>query len=151
MIGITREDIVDIYRIRMRLEGLASAMAAKNISEAEKTALTESVELSEFYAKKQNTEHVKELDTAFHKTVFKASGSRTLERILTDLHRNTKAYRKVSLASPGRLEQSIREHRKILDAILSGNAEEADRLTSLHIEHALSNMLLILANQNKET
>ncbi len=141
VVGITKEDIIDIYRIRMRLEGLASAMAAEKITESDKQALMENLELSEFYMQKHDTEHSKELDTLFHKTIYKASGSRLIEKILTDLHRNTKAYRKISLTMPGRLERSGEEHREILNAILSGNAEEADRLTSLHVEHALANML----------
>ena len=33
VIGITKEDLIDIYRIRMRLEGLASSMAAEKITE----------------------------------------------------------------------------------------------------------------------
>jgi DNA-binding GntR family transcriptional regulator len=151
VIGITAEDIVDIYRIRMRMEGLASAMAAEKITEEDKQTLIESVELSEFYEKKNDAEHIKELDTAFHKTIFKASGNRTLERILSDLHRNTKAYRRISLAAPGRLEHSTLEHRQILDAILNGDTEEADRLTSLHIEHALTNMLSILEETKSKT
>ncbi|MBQ9747404.1 MAG: GntR family transcriptional regulator [Clostridia bacterium] len=151
VIGITEEDIVDIYRIRMRLEGLASAMAAEKITEGDKRALIESVELAEFYGQKNDAEHIKELDTAFHKAIFRASGSRTLERILTDLHRNTKAYRRVSLTIPGRPEQSTAEHREILNAILRGDAAEADRLTSLHIEHALANMLVALRNATNET
>ena len=35
VIGIAKEDIVDIYRIRMRLEGLASAMAAEKMTDEE--------------------------------------------------------------------------------------------------------------------
>ena len=31
VIGVTRDDLIDIYNIRMRLEGLASATAAKRI------------------------------------------------------------------------------------------------------------------------
>ncbi len=149
VVGITKEDIIDIYRIRMRLEGLASAMAAEKITEKGKQALIENIELSEFYLQKHDTEHSKELDTLFHKTIYEASGSRTIERILSDLHRNTKGYRKVSLTMPGRLECSAAEHREILDAILSGNAAEADRLTSLHVEHALANMLTALDNINQ--
>ncbi len=144
VVGITKEDIIDIYRIRMRLEGLASAMAAEKITEEKKKALVENIELSEFYMQKNDTEHSKELDTLFHKTIYEASGSRTIEKILSDLHRNTKGYRKVSLTMPGRLEKSAKEHREILNAILSGNAAEADRLTSLHVEAALANMLAAL-------
>jgi DNA-binding GntR family transcriptional regulator len=145
VLGVTKEDILDIYRIRMRLEGLASAMAALNMSDADKKKLTETVELSEFYLSKNNTENLKELDTSFHRVIYEASGSRTLARILSDLHLNTKGYRRISLAIPGRLERTTKEHREFLNAILAGDAEKADRLTSEHIEHALANMLTALS------
>lgn len=141
VIGVTTEDLVDIYRIRMRLEGLASAIAAEKMSEEGKEKLRENVELSEFYIKKKDSEHFKELDTDFHRIIYRATESRTLERILSDLHRNSKAYRKLSLTVPGRAEKTAEEHRGILDAILSGDAKKAEELTSAHIEHALKNML----------
>ena len=144
VIGITKEDLVDIYKIRMRLEGLASSMAAKKITDEDKQKLSETLALSEFYIQRGDTEHIKELDTVFHRTIYEASGSRMIERILSDLHRNTKAYRRQSLCVPGRLPKMMEEHREILDAVFSGNAEEAERLTSEHIAHALENMLTVL-------
>ena len=147
VIGIAKEDIVDIYRIRMRLEGLASAMAAEKITDEAKQQLSENVALFEFYVQRQDTEHIEELDTAFHSMIYEASGSRTLERILTDLHSNTKAYRSQSLCVPGRLARTLEEHKEILNAILTGNAEKAEKLTSAHIECAMENMLVILAEE----
>ncbi len=141
VMGINTEDLVDIYHIRMRLEGLASASCAKRISEEELLKLSESVELSEFYIKKRDTEHLKELDTEFHSIIYKASGNRLLCKILSELHRKIKAYRKISLAVPGRLEKSAEEHREIFTAIKEHDAERADKLTFLHIERALDNML----------
>ena len=148
VIGITKEDIVDIYRIRMRLEGLACAMAAEKITEEEKQKLSENVALFEFYIQRQDTEHIEELDTVFHRMIYEASGSPTIARILSDLHLHTKGYRRTALAVPGRLEKTTEEHRNILNAILSGNAEEADRLTCEHIEHALANMMSVLTEIN---
>ena len=141
VIGVTTEDLIDIYRIRMRLEGLASAIAAEKMSDEGKKKLLENVELSEFYITKQDSEHFKELDTEFHRIIYRATESRTLERILSDLHRNSKAYRKLSLTVPGRAEKTAEEHKSILHAILSGDAKKAEELTSAHIEHALKNML----------
>ena len=66
VVGVTRDDLIDIYNIRMRLEGLASATAANRISPEDMAKLRESVELAEFYIYKNDTEHLKELDTAFH-------------------------------------------------------------------------------------
>ena len=141
VLGINSEDLIDIYHIRMRLEGLASASAAERISEEDLTKLSDAVELAEFYINKKDTEHLKELDTQFHSIIYRASGNRLLNKVLSELHRKTKAYRKLSLSVPGRLEKSAFEHREILMAIKERNPEKADRLTSLHVERALENML----------
>lgn len=141
VVGVTREDLIDIYRIRMRLEGLASALAAQRISPEELATLRESVELAEFYISKNDAERLKELDTQFHAIIYRASGNRMLNKTLSELHRNITSYRKMSLAVPGRLERSVGEHREILAAIEERDAERADRLTSAHVEAALENML----------
>lgn len=144
VIGVTEDYLSDAYKIRMRLEGLASSLAAKRITDEEKAELKETLELSEFYLKKGNTEKLKELDTAFHKIIYKASGSRTLCKILSELHRNIRSYRKLSLNVPGRLDFSIEEHRKIYNAIVSGEENNADKLTYLHISRAMDNTALAL-------
>lgn len=143
VIGIGDEELVDIYKIRIRLEGLASAEAAKRISREDLKKLCDSVELSEFYIGKRDAEHLKELDSEFHSIIYKASGNRLLCKTLTELHRNIQFYRKRSLAVGKRLEKSIAEHREILSAIERGDAEAADRLTSAHIEAALQNLLSV--------
>ena len=142
VVGITREDLIDIYRIRMRLEGLASLIASEKISPEGLKILKESVELSEFYISKKDTERLKELDSEFHETIYRETGNRLLCKTLSELHRKIKTYRKLSLNVPGRLEKSVMEHREIYEAIATGDGSLADRLTSLHIERALKNMLV---------
>lgn len=141
VVGITMEDIVGIYQIRMRLEGLASFIAASKISKEDLATLLDSVELSEFYIKRRNTEKLRELDSEFHETIYRAAGNVQLCKTLSELHRKIKAYRKLSLSVPGRLEKSIAEHREIYEAIAQGNGELADELTSRHVKCALDNML----------
>ena len=144
VVGITKEDLIDIYRIRVRLEGLASAIAAEKISDEGIRTLRESLELSEFYMNRidsGDTDRLKELDSTFHETIYKATDNRLLCKTLSELHRKVKIYRKRSLSVPGRLKCSILEHREILEAIEARNAAEADRLTSLHIERALENLI----------
>ena len=144
VVGITKDDLVDIYRIRVRLEGLASATAAEKITPEGLKSLLDFVELSEFYISKKDTEKLKELDSEFHETIYKETGNRLLCKTLSELHRKIKTYRKLSLTVPGRLERSVSEHREIYEAIAAGDAKLADKLTSLHIERALENMLCAL-------
>lgn len=144
VVGVTEDDLVAAYEIRKRLEGLASSMAASRISDGELSELTEVVELSEFYLNKGDTERLKECDTKFHWLIYKASGNRLLCKILSELHRNIRSYRKLSLSVPGRLNLSINEHKQILNAIAQRRAEDADRLTALHIERALENLKMAI-------
>ena len=143
VVGVSAEDLVDIYRIRMRLEGLACSEAAKKISEEELVQLREAVELSEFYIARKDAEHLKQLDTEFHSIIYRASQNRLLNTILSDLHRNIKGYRKLSLSVPERLERSTQEHREILSAIEKGDGEAADKLMAAHVKAALENLLAV--------
>lgn len=140
VIGVTEEDLIDTYKIRIRLEGLASRMATERLTDKAKSELTSIVELSEFYVGRGDVEKIKELDTGFHRIIYDASGNRMLTKVLSELHRNIRAYRQRALAVPGRLEETVKEHREILEAMLKGDAEAADVLTSRHIERAMDNI-----------
>lgn len=144
VLGISPEDLADIYRIRMRLEGLAAARAAERIKEEDAAHLTETVELAEFYVARGDIARLRDLDSDFHRSVYLASGSRMLADTLSDLHRKIAAYRARALTAPTRVGESIAEHRAILEAILAHDADRADRLASEHAAHALTNILELI-------
>ena len=151
VLGVNIKDLIDIYHIRMRLEGLSSSIAAKRISKDELNKLIETVELAEFYVSKKDTEHLKELDTVFHSIIYKASGNRLLSKTLSELHRKIKRYRKLSLSVETRVESMVEEHREILNAIINGDSELADKLTAVHIEKALNNIIVATEMENIST
>ncbi len=149
VVGIGGEELVDIYKIRMRLEGLASAEAAAKISGEDKQRLADILDLADFYISRRDAEKLKELDSQFHDIIYRASGNRLLYKTLSELHRNIQFYRKRSLDVESRLESSAAEHREILSAICRGDGEAADRLTSAHIEAALKNLLSVSDSEVK--
>jgi len=147
VVGVGVDDLVDIYKIRMRLEGIAASLAAQRITEDALKKLEESVELSEFYLAKNDCDHLKELDSEFHSIIYKSSGSRHLSKILTELHRNIRSYRKMSLTVPSRLRASVEEHKGILRSIRARDEKEAERLAVEHISSALDNLLGVITDK----
>ena len=147
VVGVTERDLIDIYNIRMRLEGLAARTAAERMRDEDKKRLADSVYLAEFYIRKNDFEHLKELDTEFHRIIYAATGNRMLSKMLTGMHKSIKSYRKKSLSVKGRHERSLKEHRDILQAIEIGDGEAADKLTYEHISAALDNILLSVKEQ----
>lgn len=138
--GISRKDISDMYEIRVRTEGLASRWAANTISEEGKRELREIVELQEFYTSKKDVDNIKNMDSKFHEIVYKNCESVVLSDMLHQLHKKLIKYRRASVSNNERAFQSTKEHREILDAILAGNGDLAEKLTVQHVKNAKRNI-----------
>lgn len=141
VLGITREDIQDIYEIRLRLEGLAARWAAERADEAMLDELSNILDLQEFYVSREDSIHTRDMDTRFHETLYRSSGSAILFNTLMPLHKRVMKFRRVSLEKSGRAAQSTQEHRAILEALCAGDAEEAERLTTAHVAAAKASIL----------
>ncbi len=140
VVGITEADIDDIYEVRIRVEGLASARCAERISEDELKKLEETVSLQEFYAERGKADSIRNLDSEFHRLIFSYCGSRTLETLLLELHRKVKLVRRVSVEDPLRAKEAVSEHRAILRALAARDVGRAEELTALHIRNAKENI-----------
>lgn len=141
VIGVSEQDLRDIYAIRMKLEGLASRWAAEHITEEEIISLRDILELQEFYTAKGDLEQLRNLDSQFHELIYQISGSRTLRQTLSSLHHSVQRYRKMSFATKGRAQKVMGEHQLIVDAIAAHDPDGAEKATFAHIEMAATNML----------
>ena len=141
VVGITREDLMDILDIRERLEGLATARCCAHITRQQLQELDEIVTLQEFYVDRQMPDKILESDSRFHEAIYAACGSRTFEKQLTALHKKLQRYRKMSVSVNTRAVASTGEHRDIFQALADGNAVLAEELAVRHVEMARSNIL----------
>ncbi len=139
--GISKKDLIDIYDIRIRIEGLAAALCAETITEKELMKLEEVLTLQEFYTSKGAAESIKQLDSEFHVLIYTYCGSRTLAQLLGELHRKVQRYRRVSVENPERAKAAVGEHREIYLALAAHNREKAEALSVLHIQNAKENIL----------
>jgi DNA-binding FadR family transcriptional regulator len=60
---------------------------------------------------------------------------------LSTFHHYVQKARKASMSSPRRAEEVLDEHKAILQAIMEGDAEKAERLTTEHVRNASLNLL----------
>ena len=141
ILGVTEQDLKDIFAIRLRIEGMASALAAKNMTAEQLTELKEALELQEFYVGKQDPERIKTMDSRFHQIVYRYCGSAVLNDTLLPLHKKVQKYRRASVEDSSRAGQSLQEHRAIFEAIESKNAILAEERTTEHIANAANHIL----------
>ena len=141
ILGVTEQDLKDIFAIRLRIEGMASAFAAENMTAEQLAELKETLELQEFYVTKQDPERIKKMDSKFHQLIYRYCGSAVLNDTLLPLHKKVQKYRRVSVENNSRAQQSAREHRAIYEAIEARNATLAEQCTTEHIANAADHIL----------
>ncbi len=136
VLSITAEDAMTIYEIRSRVEGMAAAACAKNISAEDLKAMHDLVDLQAFYAERGDSDRVKSLDSEFHEMIYRCSGSAVLYDTLAPLHKKVQKFRKAAVEQRSRAEVSVSEHRAVYDAIASKDAAEAERVMNTHVASA---------------
>ena len=141
VVGVTRRDLLDLLEIRIRLEGLATAMCCENITQEQLVALDEIVTLQEFYVDRGLTDRVLEYDSRFHLAIYSACGSRVFEKQLTMLLKRLMRHRKLSVSNITRAQYSTAEHRAIFNALAARDAKQVEALTTQHVERARTNIL----------
>lgn len=140
VLGITSQDIDDIYEIRLRLEGWAASLAAKRATEEEIAKLKETVELQEFYTQKEDADNIKNMDSSFHRLMYFMSGSTPLYDTLEPLHKRIIKYRKASISNGNRAYESLKEHKVIFEAIAAHDSVLAEKLVNEHVRKAQANI-----------
>lgn len=142
VVGISKQDMLDMYEIRIRIEGLAAEWAAARIGDEELNQICETLELQRYYTEKggSHSDQIKNLDSQFHELVYRACGSRALTDTLIGLHKKMTKFRMASVSKQSRALQSVEEHEAILAALSAHDAEAAGEAMTAHVVNARDRM-----------
>ncbi|HHX12495.1 MAG TPA: GntR family transcriptional regulator [Clostridiales bacterium] len=138
--GISEKDIRDIYIIRSYLEGLCAKWACQYITQQQLDEMDETIYLSTFHARRSHFDQLLDLDNKFHDLIYKASGSKMLNHVLTDFHHYVERVRKVSISRKDRAMRTIKEHEAILEAIRKRDGDLAETLAHEHMMQTIKNI-----------
>lgn len=146
VLGITEDDLKDMYDVKRKIEVAAAVQAAKRMSDVAVAELGLVIYEQEQSVNAGNAEQARNLDTRFHDLIYAASGSTTYEIILSPIHHKLAKYRKVSLESKSRGIHALEEHKAIYEAIAARDFEAVEKQMLAHIDNAYSRII----NANEE-
>ena len=142
VLGMTDEDMKDIYEIKKRVESVAVGRAALVVTDEQLKTLRDILDQADYYAMKGDHEKVRDFDTQFHDTIYDCCGSRVYRNVLKTIHHKVMRYRKASLSShESRITESVAEHRAIYNALAAHDQKQAEQAMKTHAEHALASVL----------
>jgi DNA-binding GntR family transcriptional regulator len=129
---VTIEEAIEILEVRAAVEGLCAAKAAARATEADHRELqrmademTEAVKNSDVLTDSRISDEV-------HAKIREIAGQQTAAGLIERLRYQGVRYQFHVSLLPGRLAQGAREHVDIIDAVVAGDAAEAERLTRDH-------------------
>lgn len=147
--NLSIKDINDVYEIRISLDVLAAGLAAERIEPEELEELNRLLlEISEA-AKTGPMEKIVKLDTAFHDVLYKASRNDRLRNIINNLREQITGIRGTSMRYPGRLADTLEEHRALVDSIAARDSERAQAAARIHLENAEHTLLKAMSEEQQ--
>lgn len=133
---VTDDEVVDIYRIRAVLEGLAARMAAEKINPTQLQQLTNLLETIEELAKERDFDRLEKVHQEYNDLIYQVADSMRLYGMITTLVDHITRYARVGYCHPGRIEEATREHRQLVEAIKMRDGALAERVAREHIDNS---------------
>lgn len=139
--GLDYAEIIELYEMRMVLEGTAARLAARVASCAEIDALAA---IHTAFANAPSGVQAQDLNRQFHNTLVRAARNRFLLRAMSGMQKTLLILGPTTLSEPDRLSGALGEHQAILDALRAGDGQRAEAAMRAHIEAALRQRIAAL-------
>lgn len=139
---ITKEDVIEIYKIRSHMEFLVATEAMKHIQQSDADKIYKLLDQTEIVNKENNLEEVVRLFSLFNTELYALSKMKILPNIISTLNNYLHKFRKISIADKTRREKAIVEHREITKAIVNKDRDLAEVIIKKHLYDSLDVVLL---------
>lgn len=135
VIGITHQDIEDMYELRKAYEAIAVKWAIERITEEEFQELEEAYDIMEFYTQKGEADKMLQINTHFHNLIYTATKNRMLQHVLASYQIYTKNTKVSSEYIREYLDEVLQEHRDLFIAFKAKDKKAATLAATKHMEN----------------
>lgn len=139
--GYTAADLEEISQVRQLVEGACARSAARHATEKDVAEIERNVELSREALGKGRVERVAQLLDAFDQLMYRHSRNKWLDELVENLEGHQRRIGRLTVDIPGRLEKSVEQHQRILDAIRNRDERRAERAMQSHIASVMDDRL----------
>ena len=143
------KDINEVFEIRTALDVLAAGLAAERITEEELEQMERLLVQIGEYMEAGDMDKIIETDSLFHDILYQATRNDRLFGIISNLREQFTRFRSISMKYPGRIIKTVEEHRQLVEAIGSRNAELAQQVAREHMENAEQTLLQDLTERRQ--
>lgn len=135
---LSREQVRDLFQIRVNLEGLGARLAAERIGEADNRARFLTVWNEVKPTSLPQPWHLFiQHNRLYHRTIVSLGGNRQLSELIENLQLPLVMFQIGQAMQPENAEGSHRDHVRVAEAILAGDPDNAEHAMRAHIQGSL--------------
>lgn len=142
--GYSQQDLREIYEVRELLEGLCAREAAVSIATEDLAALNRIVRDSSAAFEAGDTDRLTALLDEFDVVLYAQSRNSRIIAMLENIRDHVTRIGRLTVAIPGRMGTSVREHQAIYEAIVQRDGPRAETLMRQHILSVMADQLASL-------
>jgi DNA-binding GntR family transcriptional regulator len=143
VVSLSARELIEIFRVREALEGMAARLAAENMTDTEVSSMRELLERhrTEVAEDEGRAYFQKQGDLDFHYRIVQASrNSRLVSLLCDDLYHLVRMYRYQFGMPSKRGPVALNEHAQIVEAMADRDGELAELLMRRHIRASRRNV-----------
>jgi DNA-binding GntR family transcriptional regulator len=129
------EEIRCAFEVKIELEGLAGAVAAKRITADKLKELNRVIKSAGTFPKESVHRKLVEMDTNFHEIIYQSTQNPILQEILSNLQGRCARLWNSALSESISIPEIISELKQIYFALEKRDSEKAARLLKEHVRH----------------
>jgi DNA-binding GntR family transcriptional regulator len=137
---VTIKDLVEVFQLRAVLEGLAARLAAPLFSSQELDQIAENLSAAEVALAEGDLILCSKLGKTLHDALINKANSQRLTLIIRNLDDHVQRFRAISDQISGRLNKSIEEHSRVLDALRLQDSDAAEQAMRDHLHSVLQDL-----------
>jgi DNA-binding GntR family transcriptional regulator len=137
---VTERDLREIFQLRAVLEGLAARLATSLLTPQELDELDHNLSAAEDALARGDLALCSRLGKSVHDAIIEKADNVRLISMIRNLDESLLRFRALSDRTSGRLDKSLREHRRILDALRRQDAYAAEESVRDHLHSVLENL-----------
>jgi len=130
---VSDREALEIEEVRVILEQLIVRHAAQRVSAADLRELRRSIDEMRRRLDEGNPMGYSELNAEFHQRIWRIADHETAARLLANLKSQSLRFQYRTILRPGRTEQSLHEHERILEALGARDADASEAAMRQHL------------------
>jgi GntR family transcriptional regulator, trigonelline degradation regulator len=140
----SRQDLLEIYELRELLENAAARAAAESMTEQDRARLDRVAQESRRLQKGKDTGNLAALISEFDAVLFDQVQNQRIRALIENLRAHLTRIGHLTAEIPGRIDASVDEHEKIVEAIAARDPQLAEQHMREHIRSVRDDQLRAL-------